>query len=61
MDNTKVASAFNEWMRRYTEEPEAFKHDWQNVTEFLAQEANGEEPTYGAECAAYLARLVEEV
>jgi hypothetical protein len=41
------AQAFNEWMRRYTEEPEAFEASFRTCGEFLAQQANGEEPTYG--------------
>jgi hypothetical protein len=57
-----MAQAFNEWMRRYTDEPEKFAADFRTCGEFLAQVASGEEPTYGEHCAAYLAGLmVEEI
>lgn len=52
-----AAEAFNEWMRRYTEEPDAFAHEWQSVTEFFAT-PDGEEPSYGAKCAAYMSKLM---
>lgn len=51
------AKAFNEWMRRYTEEPEAFEHEVTTIKGFLASQAGGEEPTYGQTSAAYLAQL----
>lgn len=56
----KMAQAFNEWMRRFTDEPERFAREFQTCGEFLAQEANGEEPTYGAKCEAYLTELMAE-
>lgn len=58
MATRTMVEAFNEWMCRYTEEPEAFAHEWQSVTEFLAT-PDGEEPSYGVVCAAYLARLMD--
>ena len=51
------AEAFNEWMRRYTETPEQFSREWQMVGDFLAAQAAGETPSYGATCDAYLAQL----
>ena len=51
--------AFNEWMRRYTEEPDRFKREWQSVGEYLAAIGAGETPTYGASCEAYLKGLME--
>lgn len=52
--------AFNEWMRRYTEEPAQFEAEFRTVGEFLAEEARGEEPSYGATCDAYLEQLMRE-
>lgn len=52
--------AFNEWMRRYTEKPEAFEAEFRSGGDFLAQEAKGQEPSYGAHCDAYLAQLMAE-
>jgi hypothetical protein len=61
MNEQIVANAFNEWMRRYTEEPDQFAREWQTVGEFLRQEAAGDEPDYGKSCAAYLSKLMAEV
>lgn len=58
MDKEKVAKAFNEWMRRYTETPEQFERDWQAVLAFQLDKACGREPTYGETCAAFLAELM---
>lgn len=55
-----VAKAFNEWMRRYTEEPEQFEREWQTVSAYLEQQAEGVEPDYGALCAVYLLKLIDE-
>lgn len=49
------AQAFNEWMRRYIEEPERFRREWESIEQFKAEGAN---PTYGDRCAAYLAELM---
>lgn len=51
------AEAFNEWMRRYIEDPERFRREMTTVREFLAEEAAGTEPTYGERCDEYLRRL----
>lgn len=55
-----IAKAFNEWMRRYTDEPEQFDREWQYVGDFLKQQGEGVEPDYGASCAAYLLKLIDE-
>lgn len=60
MDRAKVAAAFNEWMRQYVEEPEAFSSEWESIKEFLQNEANGQEPDYGVRCAALLEKLMGE-
>ena len=56
-----LAPAFNEWMRRYTENPEQFEREFQAVSRYLAEKADGKKPSYGESCAAYLAELVEEM
>lgn len=55
-----VASAFNEWLRRYIETPDQFLREFQAVNEFQQSEANGAEPDYGKTCADYLLKLVKE-
>ena len=56
-----AAAVFNEWMRRFTEEPEKFRREWEAVIEFLRQSAAGTEPTYGASCVVYMAKLATEM
>jgi hypothetical protein len=61
MDKIKLAKAFNEWMRRFTEEPARFEHEFQTVGRFLTEKAEGREPTYGEHCAAYLEEVMATV
>lgn len=61
MDQVKLAKCFNEWMRRFIEEPERFAREHESVVEFLRQENAGEEPSYGQGCAEYLTRLAGEI
>lgn len=61
MDKGKTAAAFNEWMRRYTEDPKAFDAEFQTVGRFLEEQGAGREPTYGEHCAAYLEKLIAEL
>ncbi len=56
-----VATAFDEWMRRYIEHPEQFAREWQTVGKFLAEHEAGSVPTYGKQSAAYLQKLVVEL
>lgn len=53
--------AFNEWMRRYIEEPEQYNREFESVREFERQEHAGEEPSYGQSCGAYLRKLMQEI
>lgn len=59
--NETLIAAFNEWMRRFIEEPERFKSEWQGVKQFLADVNVGREPSYGQVCAAYLKELCTAV
>lgn len=61
MDRHLLTQAFNEWMRRYIEEPERFKREWESVLEYTDDIANEETPCYGRICAQYLEQLCEEV
>lgn len=61
LDQEQLTAALNEWMRRYTDEPEQFGREWQTISKFLAQEASGETPTYGQESAAYVLQLHDEL
>ena len=61
MTANEMKACFNEWMRRFIEEPERFSREFENVTEFLKDEADGREPNYGEECAAFMDRLHSEL
>lgn len=52
-----LASALNEWMCRYIEEPERFQAEMRTVALFVAEETAGREPTYGSESTAYLDKI----
>ena len=60
MDYGRMAAAFNEWMRRYTYEPEKFNAEFQTVGLYLAEKAMGKEPSYGETCTEYLIQLMED-
>jgi len=60
MTNAQMVKAFNEWMRRFIEEPARFEHEFQTVNQFLKDEAEGREPTYGEVCVPYLQKLAAE-
>ncbi len=53
-----VVAAFNEWMRRYTENPEECEREWQSAVTHLKEVSEGKEPTYGEACAVFFAELV---
>jgi hypothetical protein len=57
----RMSRAFNEWMRRYTDTPETFEREWQTVTRFLTEKAEGKEPSYGESVAAYFMQLLDEI
>lgn len=56
----EVASAFNQWMREYIDEPERFKASVRSVTEFIGSDITGEQPTYGTEAALTLLQYLEK-
>jgi hypothetical protein len=47
-------------MRRFIQEPERFEAEFRTVNQFLADEADGREPTYGETSAAYMEQLARE-
>ena len=57
----RMARAFNEWMRRFIEQPERFEREFRSVTEFMRETEAGKEPTYGETCAAYLEEILAEL
>jgi hypothetical protein len=62
MDEKRMVVCFNEWMRRYTEEPERFAHDARTIQTFLMEDAlGGTEPSYGQNSAAYLFQIDREL
>ncbi|KJS20636.1 MAG: hypothetical protein VR78_01240 [Hoeflea sp. BRH_c9] len=61
LTNTLKAQYFNEWMRHFIEAPESFAREFEQVNGFLAEEANGKEPSYGETCAAYMKQITGEL
>ncbi|TPN04515.1 hypothetical protein [Mesorhizobium sp. B2-1-2] len=61
LTHSQTVAAFNEWMRRFTEEPERFEGEFKSAKKFLADTAAGREPTYGETSAAYLQQLASEI
>ncbi len=60
MNNAQMVKCFNEWMRRFIEEPDRFHHEFETVNGFLRDEAEGREPSYGETCAALMQQLATE-
>lgn len=50
----QLVSAFNKWMKEYTENPESFSRDIVMVLKFLDEEKKGEPHTYGESATATL-------
>jgi beta-glucanase (GH16 family) len=61
MTNAHMVKAFNQWMRRFIEEPARFYAEFQTVTQFLKDQQEGRGPTYGETCTAYMAQLASEM
>jgi len=66
MDNQAMShgdrvKTFNEWMRRYIDEPDRFSREFQTIQDFLTDENAGREPSYGETCSAYQFKLLEEM
>ncbi|MGE8129025.1 hypothetical protein ACQKQD_18790 [Methylobacterium sp. NPDC080182] len=59
MTNAQMAKCFNEWMRRFIEEPARFEREFQTVSDFLCDESDGKEPSYGEVSAAYMRELAK--
>lgn len=61
MNEEVLVKAFNEWMRRFIDEPERYYREFEEVIEFISEEKEGVEPSYGQKCAPYLIKLMQEV
>jgi hypothetical protein len=60
LNGKQMAAAFNEWMRRFIEDPGQFEAEFRTVATFQAARAKGELPTYGETCVAYLRLLATQ-
>jgi hypothetical protein len=47
-------------MRRFIDEPDRFRREFQTVNEFLGEDLPGETPTYGLSGAVYMSRLLDD-
>jgi hypothetical protein len=61
VNNAQMAACFNEWMRRFTDDPHGFQAEFQTVNQYLTDLANGVEPSYGEVCAVFMTKLAEQV
>ena len=57
----RMAAVFNEWMRRFTDEPDRFKGEWETVKEYLDQLAIKEIPSYGLVCTHYFRSIAHDL
>lgn len=55
-----IAAAFNKWQLATIQNPEQYKRDFEAAADFARQRTNGETPSYGSDCAAYLLELLRE-
>jgi len=53
-----LAEAFNEWMRRYIEDPDGFEREWVTIRRHEDQTANEKDISYGADCVAMLKEIM---
>lgn len=53
-----MAEAFDEWMRRYKENPEQFGNEMQGIIAHSRKKRSAEASEYGNDCAAYLSALM---
>lgn len=56
-----MPAAFNEWMRRYIEEPERFEREWKTVGKYITERGSGTTPSYGESSTAYLQGIIVEL
>ena len=52
--------AFNEWQRRYVEDPEGFEHSWVSVMNYLDGDPDNNVNDHGVRQAAYFVSLLNE-
>ena len=56
-----MAQAFDEWMRRYIDDPAGFSREFEDVAKYTAEKSAGKRvTTYGQNCAAFLDHLMHE-
>lgn len=57
----QAIDAFNEWQRRYIENPEGFSSTWEAIKRTLEETNEDLEVTHGCNCAAYLFSIVSDL
>jgi hypothetical protein len=57
---TAMALAFDEWMRRYTENPSDFAAEFESVASFKKGRKSNGATQYGNDCADMLGKLMAE-
>jgi hypothetical protein len=57
---SKIADAFNAWMDDYVHDPEAFNGTTVSALHHVREKLDGQEPSYGAQCAAILQSYMDK-
>ncbi len=57
----RFARVFNEWMRRYIDDPERFEREFVSVLSYVRNAACDRDPPYGRACAEYFFQLLGEI
>jgi len=61
LTKAQLEQGFNEWMRRFTEDPAKFEAQHAIVDNFLSQASQGRVPSYGEQCTALLLQIIDEL
>ena len=59
MTNEEMVVAFNAWMQDYTENPERFQRTSTSAIQFLKEQLDGKEPSYGETCAKLMTEYLK--
>ena len=57
----QLAKVFNEWQRRYRDDPKGFEDSWSSMKRFIADEEAGAEPSLGVGNAEYAMSIAQDL
>ena len=59
LGHSDLIYAFNEWLRRYMENPDEFEHEWSTIQDFI-NEGEADDASYGKSCTTLLFKIIAE-